>query len=219
MINLALAGLVVLIIGDSHMASRGYLITTLHDDLEAQGATVHSYGLCGANAADWVYPSTELCGRAERHGKDGPRIESGAAPAWSINDLVALHHPNLIIVELGDTMAGYGQSALPQAWIWSQIKPLTERIKAYNIACIWVGPPWGSEGTRYHKSFARVKEMAEFLSRTVAPCTFVDSTEFSRPGEWPTIDGQHLTASGYRDWGKDIADAVVRSVEEKHQKP
>jgi lysophospholipase L1-like esterase len=38
----------------------------------------------------------------------------------------------------------------------------------------------------------------------VAPCKFIDSTQFSRQGEWPTIDGQHLTSSGYRTWGQDI---------------
>ena len=53
-----LAGLAVLIIGDSHMVTRDYLITTLHDDLVAEGASVDSYGMCGANAGDWVYPTT-----------------------------------------------------------------------------------------------------------------------------------------------------------------
>jgi len=217
--NLALAGLVVLIIGDSHMSSRDYLISTLPDALISQGAVVHSYGVCGSNASDWVYRATEPCGRAERHNKDAPRVDGGQVQAWPIDELIAQNHPNLIIVELGDTMAGYGQSSLPQAWIWGQVKSLTRRIKAQNIPCAWVGPPWGSEGTRYHKTFTRVKEMSKFLSQIVAPCEFIDSTAFAAPGDWPTIDGQHLTASGYRSWGDDIAASVVRLVRQKDLTP
>jgi hypothetical protein len=204
--NALLAGLAVLIIGDSHMVTRDYLITTLHDDLVAQGATVDTYGMCGANAADWVYPAIVSCGKAERHGKGGPTINRTAGtPTYQIGALLEKHHPNLIVVEMGDTMAGYGQRDFPQAWVYQQVHALTGRIAAQNIPCVWVGPPWGSEGSTYHKTFDRVKEMSEFLSTAVAPCRFIDSTQFSKEGEWPTIDGQHLTAAGYRTWGADIA--------------
>jgi hypothetical protein len=204
--NALLAGLAVLIIGDSHMVTRDYLITTLHDDLLAQGATVDTYGMCGANAADWVYPTTVSCGKAERHGKVGPEINRAAsAPTYQIDALIEKSHPNLIVIEMGDTMAGYGQHDFPQGWIYQQVHALTGRIAAKNIPCVWVGPPWGSEGTAFHKTFARVQEMSEFLSNAVAPCRFVDSTQFSKQGEWPTIDGQHLTPAGYKAWGADIA--------------
>ena len=67
------------------MVTRDYLITTLHDDLIAQGATVDSYGMCGANAGDWVYPTTVSCGRAERHNKSGPVIDrSTSAPTFIV---------------------------------------------------------------------------------------------------------------------------------------
>jgi len=204
--NALLAGLAILVIGDSHMVTRDYLITTLHDDLLAQGATVDTYGMCGANAADWVYPATVSCGRAERHGKEGPKIDRAASiPTWTIDSLIAKTHPNLVVIEMGDTMAGYGQHDFPRAWIYQQVHALTGRIAAQNIPCVWIGPPWGSEGTTFHKTFDRVKEMSEFLSTAVAPCRFIDSTQFSQPGQWPTIDGQHLTNAGYRAWGEDIA--------------
>jgi hypothetical protein len=209
--NALLAGLVILVIGDSHMVSRDYLITTLHDDLAAQGATVHSYGMCGTNAGDWVYKTTVSCGKAERHAKAGPVIDrSPRAPGWTLDELIAANHPNLIVVEIGDTMAGYGQQAFPQGWIYGEVRALTQKIAAHNLPCVWVGPPWGSEGSSYHKTFARVKEMSQFLSTAVAPCRFIDSTQFSKPGVWPTLDGQHLTASGYRAWGRDIAQAIDR---------
>jgi hypothetical protein len=207
--NALLAGLAILVIGDSHMVTRDYLITTLHDELVAQGATVSSYGMCGTNAGDWVYKSTVSCGRAERHGKAAPQIDrQPRAPGWTIDELIAANHPNLVVVEIGDTMAGYGQKDFPQAWIYGEVRALTQKIAAHQLQCVWVGPPWGNEGSSYHKTFERVKQMSDFLSRSVAPCLYIDSTQFSKPGEWPTIDGQHLTASGYRAWGKDIAAAL-----------
>jgi lysophospholipase L1-like esterase len=44
----------------------------------------------------------------------------------------------------------------------------------------------------------------------VAPCRYVDSTQFAKPREWPTTDGQHLTMAGYRGWADGIAKAVIR---------
>ncbi|HTW54673.1 MAG TPA: SGNH/GDSL hydrolase family protein [Stellaceae bacterium] len=211
--NALLAGLTILMIGDSHMVTRDYLITTLHDDLLAQGAQVDTFGMCGANAGDWVYPTTVSCGKAERIGKAAPQINRlPGSPTYQIDAVIDRVHPNLVLVEMGDTMAGYGQKAFPQAWVYQQVHALTSRIAAKDIPCVWVGPPWGSEGTTYHKTFDRVKEMSEFLSTAVAPCKFIDSTQFSKPGEWPTIDGQHLTNLGYRAWGSDIAAALDQMV-------
>ena len=211
--NMALAGLVLLVIGDSHMASQNYLISTLHDSLVSQQAIVHTYGACGANAGDWVYGTSGYCGQAERHEQSAPLFDrTSKAKSWTVNELIERHHPNLIVVQMGDTMAGYGQSTLPQSWIYGKVRALTTALKARNVACIWVGPPWGSEGSGYMKTYARVQEMSDFLAKSVAPCDYVDSTTFSKRGEWPTTDGQHLTASGYRAWGASIAESVVRIV-------
>jgi hypothetical protein len=191
------------------MVTSGYLISTLHDSLLEQGAAVDSYGMCGANAGDWVYPSTVSCGKAQRLGKAAPEIDRKAGtPTYQVDALIAKTHPNLIVIEMGDTMAGYGQKDFPQAWIYQQVHALTGRIAAQNVPCVWVGPPWGSEGSSYHKTFDRVKQMSEFLSTAVAPCRFIDSTQFTKPGEWPTIDGQHLTSTGYRAWAADIAKSL-----------
>jgi hypothetical protein len=218
--NGLLAGLTILVIGDSHMVTSGYLISTLHDALLEQGATVDTYGMCGANAGDWVYPTTVQCGRAERLGKAGPEIDRKPnTPTYQIDQLLAKTHPNLVVVEMGDTMAGYGQKDFPQAWIYQQVHALTGRIAAQNIACVWVGPPWGSEGTSFHKTFDRVKQMSAFLTTAVAPCKFIDSTQFTKPGEWPTIDGQHLTAAGYKAWGADIARSLDQVVPQLAKKP
>lgn len=210
MLNMALAGLVVLVIGDSHMARRDYLLTNLHDALEAQGASVHSYGMCGATAGDWVYKSTVSCGRGEHHDTAPPQADFKTAPTWNISDLIDKHHPNLVIIQSADAMAGYGSPDMPKAWIYDQVHGLTGRIKAKNVGCVWIGPIWGNEGPPYRKTVTRVKEMSDFLAQTVSPCGYVDSTAFAKPGEWPTTDGQHLTPSGYRAWGQDIAQAIVQ---------
>lgn len=215
-----LAGLVVLMMGDSHMVSSGYLITSLHNDLTAQGAMVNSYGMCGANAGDWVYKTTVSCGEAERHGrKPAVIIRRPRAEGWTFDNLVATNHPNLVIVELGDTMAGYGQQDFPRAWIYEEVRTLTQQIAAHHLQCVWVGPPWGSEGSSYHKTYARVREMADFLAQSVAPCHFIDSTKFAAPGAWPTIDGQHLTTTGYRLWGDYIAKSIDQMVSQGVIKP
>ncbi len=212
---MVLAGLVLLVIGDSHMVSQNYLISTLHDALVSQQASVHSYGTCGSNPGDWVYGMTGNCGQGERHDRSAPLIDySQKAKGWTIKGLLEQHRPNLVVVQMGDTMAGYGQPGVPQAWAYGKVRALTTALRAQNVACIWVGPPWGSEGSGYMKTHARVKEMSDFLAKSVAPCVYIDSTVFSKPGEWPTTDGQHLTVNGYRTWGKSIAEAIVRIVGE-----
>jgi hypothetical protein len=209
--NMALAGLVILALGDSHMAGRDYLLTNLHNQLEAQGASVHSYGMCGATAGDWLYPTTVSCGRGEHNDNSPPVTDRNKqAKTWNLNELIAKHHPNLVIVELGDTMASYGSPEMPKAWIYDQVRALVGRITGQGIACVWVGPIWGNEGPPYRKTVARVRELSQFLAQTVPPCHFVDSTSFAKPGEWPTTDGQHLTEAGYKAWGANIVAAIDR---------
>lgn len=213
--NGALAGLMILVIGDSHMAGPSYLISSLHEALEAQGATVDSYGMCGASADAWVQRTTVSCGRAERHGTGATVAEMNKQEyTWVIGDLLAKHHPNLVVVEAADAMGGYGSPQLPRAWIYDQVHTLAARIKAANAACVWVGPVYGDVDSPYHKADARVRELSQFLSQSVAPCVYIDSLQFAQPRQWPTTDGQHLTTPGYRAWGADIAAAIVRLKEQ-----
>jgi hypothetical protein len=210
MMNGALAGLVILVLGDSHMAGPSYLISSLHEALEAQGATVDSYGMCGASADAWLEKTTVSCGIAQRHGTQPTQAENNKQEfTWQINDLLSKNHPNLVIVEAADAMGGYGSAQMPRAWIYDQTHALATRIKAANAACVWIGPVYGDVNSPYHKDDARVRELSQFLSQSVAPCLYVDSLKFAQPHQWPTTDGQHLTAAGYRAWGADIANAVV----------
>ena len=205
--NGALAGLVILAIGDSHMVN---MVTPLHDALEHQGAIVNSYGMCGATATDFLARLTTPC-MAERHDKGAPLVKAKASPTFNVADLMKENHPNLIIIELGDNLAGYGMfPILPKDEIANEVRQLLRPIAAQQLPCIWVGPPWGAEGGSSRKTYERVRELSSYLAETVRPCLYVDLLRFERPGEWPTVDGEHLTQDGYRKWGADIAEAVVR---------
>jgi hypothetical protein len=212
LVKSALAGLVVLIIGDSHIATKDFLLGSLPDALVDQGAIVHSYGVCGSQPHDWIAQTELPCGRGERHNADEPIIDtSGKVKTWSLEKLIQQHHPGLLIVELGDNMAGYGiLPALPKEWISFETTEMLKPITARHLPCIWVGPPWGTEGGPSNKTFARVHDLSDYLSTIVYPCRYVDSLRFSQPGEWATFDGEHLTPDSYRLWAADIASATLR---------
>jgi hypothetical protein len=211
-VNSALAGLVILIIGDSHLANKDFLLSSLQDDLVNEGAIVHSYGVCASQPNDWVKQTELTCGSGERHNADAPIIDrSPKVKTWSLEKLIEEHHPNLLIVELGDNMGAYGmQPTLPKEWISFEVQEMLKPIEAHHLPCVWVGPPWGTEGGTSNKTFARVEELSSYLSLNVSPCRYVDSLRFSQPGQWATFDGEHLTPDSYRIWGADIADATVR---------
>jgi hypothetical protein len=214
-----LAGLTVLIIGDSHLASTDYLIKTLHDSLIDQGAAVHSIGVCGANPGDWIASSTAgKCGGAERTGKGPIKLMGQSASTTPIKTLIANDKPNLVLVVMGDTMANYKQN-FSKAWAWQQVTALTQEISSTKTACAWVGPAWGTENGKYGKTYARTQQMSTFLAENVAPCIFIDSLKMSKPGAWATKDGQHFTGMGYEEWGKAIAKSVTELPISKNLKP
>ena len=83
-----LAGLTILMIGDSHLATPDYLIKSLHDNLVQQGAQVHSLGICGANAGDWLKATPGTCGGAERRGTDKPVVLGSKAATQPIGEML-----------------------------------------------------------------------------------------------------------------------------------
>jgi len=207
-----LLGLTFLVIGDSHLATQRYLISTLHDSLLAQGAKVDSFGACGVPAGAWIAPREVSCGSAQRLG-NGPVQENktSSARSWAVDQLIQQIHPNVVVVEIGDTMAGYNQKELPRAWISENVGALTTRIRANNVPCIWIGPSWGTEGGPYFKTYARVKEFSDYMKSILTTCTYIDSLAMAQPGQWPTFDGQHHTYAGYQQWGNAITAALNQS--------
>jgi hypothetical protein len=217
--NLAMAGLVVLMIGDSHLAAKDFLLSSLHTAIEDQGASVHSFGVCGSSPHDWIAQTVLPCGRGQRHNMEEAEIDkTDKAKVWSLDVLLRRYHPNLLVIELGDNMAGYGQlPALPKDWIVQQVNEMLTPVRAAHVPCVWVGPPWGTEGGPSNKTFARVKELSDTLSTLVAPCHYINSLTFSAPGQWPTYDGEHLTVDSYKIWGTDIAGEIEKYAATLHR--
>lgn len=205
-----LLGLSILIIGDSHLATPGYLISTLQDNLISQGAKVQSFGICGIQPADWVSGAVGNCGGARREGKGAIKMLTGpAAKTEPIAQLVADVKPDLVVVVMGDTIAAYQQPEFPTTWAWQQVKRLTGAIGKTGASCAWVGPGWGEPGGKYGKNYERVQQVGVFLSQNTMPCTYIDSMTMSTPGQWATIDGQHFTAAGYTSWGSGISQKLA----------
>jgi len=213
MIASLLAGMTILVIGDSHLATPGYLITTLHDELQKKGAVVYSYGACGMSAADWVKPtrmkSPPPCGTATRLNNNPIDVNPGPNTGTvAYGDLVQRHSPNLVVFVMGDTMAAYKEPTLPRAWAWQQITTLTKAVRVSPVKCAWVGPAWGVDGGMFGKNNKRVAEISELLSETVAPCTYINSLNLIRKGALRAFDGQHYDAAGYKKWGQVISKAL-----------
>lgn len=205
----ALAGLTLLVLGESHMSLADHLMEPLHNDLTAQGAKVHSIGACGASAADWLVVKKVDCG-AERTGAGKMLIKGRDAATTPIKTLIAVDKPDLVVLVIGDTMASYDKPAFPKAWAWQSVTNLTKAIAATGTKCVWVGPAWGKEGGMYKKNDPRTQLMSQFLAANAAPCTYVDSLKMSKPGQWVTTDGQHFTVAGYKAWGAGITDAISK---------
>jgi hypothetical protein len=204
-----LAGLTLLIIGDSHVTFKDSLLSILPDALTSQGAKVVAYGVCSSQAADWVVPNPNNgCGASERIDDaplGAPNMQPASPPPMA--SLLEKWHPNVVMVVLGDTMASYGQDSFSKSWVDQQVKTLTYTIG--STACIWVGPTWGQYSPRYGKTDARAAEMATFLKSEVAPCTYIDGTALLKPGTVDTIDGIHATPASYQVWGDAILKATI----------
>lgn len=204
-----LTGLTILVLGESHMAFNGQLISTLPDSLAQQGAKVFSYGACGASAGDWLTVKSVPCGAFRVDTGPVRTRPADIARTQLVGDLIKTHQPNLVLLVIGDTMASYDSKIIPKSWVWQGVSGLTKEIKNYGTRCVWVGPVWGGEGGKYNKNNARVKEFSDYLSTLVAPCTYIDSLTFSKIGEWKTIDGQHLDKTGYEGWANGITNSLI----------
>ncbi|MGH8412541.1 MAG: SGNH/GDSL hydrolase family protein, partial [Pseudomonas sp.] len=142
-------------------------------------------------------------GKAEIFGKN-------AMSTTPIKDLIAKDKPDLVVIIIADTMASYPEPQFPKVWAWKSVTSLTKAITETGTKCVWVGPAWGKVGSQYKKDDARTKVMSQFLATNVAPCTYVDSLTFSKPGQWITTDGQHFTIDGYQKWAKAIGDSLAK---------
>ncbi|WP_033365427.1 hypothetical protein [Bordetella sp. FB-8] len=207
----ALLGLSLLVVGESHLSLSQYLREPLQKDLLAAGAAhVHSIGACGAPPGDWIKTTSVVCG-ADQVDRRPAVVLGTEAHTTPIAQLIQADRPNLLVIVEGDTMGSYDKAAFPKAWAWQQVTSLTKAVAATHTACVWVGPGWGNNGGQFAKSDDRVRELNAFLADNVAPCAYIDSTKFAKPGQWQTRDGEHYLMSGYASWAKDIVAALQAS--------
>ena len=184
--KLAMAGLVVLMIGDSHLAAKDFLLSSLHTAIEDQGASVHSFGVCGSSPHDWV-AQTDAAVRprpAPQHGRGRDRQDRQGQGLVARRAVAAAITPICWSSNSATTWPGTASlPELPKDWITQQVQSAADAgARRPHVPCVWVGPPWGTEGGPSNKTFARVKDLSDFLSRQVAPCHYVNSLDFSQPG-------------------------------------
>lgn len=112
-------------------------------------AQVHTIGVCGSNAGDWLKVTP---GDSERTGSGKVVVLRGKAATVPIKQLLAADKADLILIVLGDTMGAYDKPAFPKSWIWQQATKLTKEIASTGTQCVWGGPNWGTEGGKFGKA-------------------------------------------------------------------
>ena len=125
-----LAGLSILLIGASHLASPTYLVGPLHDGLVAQGAHVHSIGICGTTPSEWAQVTVGTCGGVERVDRSPPKVLiSKAAKTTPLRDLVKTDKPDMVIVVMGDTLANYAnKGSFDKSWVNKEVWSITHEL-------------------------------------------------------------------------------------------
>lgn len=207
-----LLGLKILMLGASHLATPGFFGTVLHNQLSDQGAVVHTVAVCGAFPSHWVLPNQGTCGSLDKAGTNPAEYKIGKTPVTkSYLELVATDSPDLVIFVMGDSLANYASSYMDKKWAYQDISQLTSAIQDSKVSCLFIGPPWGTEGGSSRKTNNRVRDTSEFLKAHVKPCKYIDSLKLSRPGEWETTDGLHLNQKGYKEWATRVMQEIQKS--------
>lgn len=214
---LVLAGLSILILGDSHMSEPNRLSEPLYADMTAEGASVYIEAACGNNAAAYIEggQATNCSVEATPTQKPVFKLVPKARPSDSIKTLLDKYHPNLVVVILGDAMGGYSNddASFPRSWIWDQSSTIAEEIKNSGASCIWVGPPYGQNKSIFPKTPPKVERLDSLLKNVVSPCYYVTSLMMAKSGEFETEDGAHFKKingrnPGYERWSQYIMTVV-----------
>ena len=156
------------------------------------------FGASGGQRVDTTTSSSQMSGQSMQYSPS--QLDAGDV------DPLAIQRQMIII---GDTMGSYDKDVFPRAWAWKSVTDLTKEIASTKTTCVWVGPAYGTEGGSYFKNQKRTEELSKFFSQNVAPCGYIDSLKFSKPGEWRTLDGQHYAPAGYKLWSAAITKALI----------
>ena len=123
-----------LVISDSHgTGAFGEELTKL---IENNNEDLSFYAFGGTKAVDWIEGNNLTWGYWEHHtGKVDKRGTNRATP--KLEELIQIHHPSLVIINLGTNMV-WKQPSVEQEF---QIKTIIETAKSRGAECVWSGPP------------------------------------------------------------------------------
>lgn len=176
-----LAGLSILVIGDSHLRDQNYLLGTLHDELLGRGAKVHTIGVCGSTPADWVTTKAGDCGGAERIDKGTITYTEASAKTKPVKQLID---------PVGKAQSRGGHHGRHD---WG--------LQATHLSpCMGLAAGHGvDQGDWRHRrqvrlGWAGMGQRGRQVRQNLR-----------------SIDGQHFTPTGYKEWGKAIAKAIATS--------
>ena len=122
-----------LVITDSH--GSGSFGSELAQLLE-QKDQIDFYAYGGTKPIDWIEGNNLTWGYWEHHtGQLGKRGDNKNTP--TLLDLLALHHPDTVIIEQGTNMVWHEQNDADR----ENIQFLITAVKGSGAKCIWIGPP------------------------------------------------------------------------------
>jgi len=191
-----------LIITDSHgEATFGGKLVEL---IEEKNENVSIYAVGGTTAKDWVLGLNQIWGLWEHHtGGEDRRIDHPQTPLFT--ELIALHHPDTIIIELGTNLIWHDLTTEDSTYIDN----LLEASKASGAKCFWVGPPDLRPSTDYYER--REKDIHNLLLDKIpgSACDFIPSWTFTF---YPAKGGDGIHYDLVPVFGKTLAEKWARDV-------
>jgi hypothetical protein len=195
-------GAKTLIITDSHgEASFGSKLVEL---IEQKNESVSIYAVGGTTAKDWVLGLNQVWGLWEHHtGGEDRRIERPKTPFFT--DLITLHHPDVIIIELGTNLIWHDLTEEDSFYIDN----LLESSRVSGAKCFWVGPPDLRPSTDYYER--REKDIHNLLLKKIpgSPCKLIPSWNFTF---YPAKGGDGIHYDLVPIFGKTLAESWAKEV-------
>jgi hypothetical protein len=199
----------VLVIGDSQ--SYGSFGSRLLGQLRNDNKVSTSYYSRPGSGAKWWLDGDKA---PEDWGSwNAPQDESEvrvpqALATPKIEDLIAKHQPELVVVQLGGNMVN-----LSNSMIRAEVKQLVAKIRTKGSNCLWVGPPPGDARPepRYSEFYNVLKESVE-----KGGCRFVDSRPLIVPvphgGDGRHLDTMEGGLQASEKWTQQISETVLKSL-------
>lgn len=200
----------VLYIGDS--LSVGAFGQVLYDYLvSAFGSrNVALYATCGSSPEHWLQSEATFyskCGyREHAYGRNIVMQSGGRHPAPKLEQLIARHHPSLIIAQLGTNWMDQlvrGDTPQKEAELRSILDRFTSAARSQlHVRIIWIAPP---DSAHYTK---RVQQTVENLLREASgrdSFDMISSRDITHyvPGKTGS-DGVHYNSEASAEWGNRI---------------